>query len=92
MKKQSISRRILSGLLALVLVLSLVPAVFAAGETETYTKITSMEQLTNGQYVMVLDTGYAVEYGFFLSGIGLRFTAAGHDGLLHSPRNSIPLE
>ena len=59
MKKQSISRRILSGLLALVLVLSLVPAVFAAGETETYTKITSMEQLTNGQYVMVLDTGYA---------------------------------
>lgn len=60
MKKQSLGKRVLSGLLAFVLVLSLIPAVFADGEgTETYTKITSMEQLTTGKYVMVVDSGYA---------------------------------
>ena len=43
------------------MLLSLLPtAVFAAGETGTFTKITSQNELTDGKYVMVVDSGYAV--------------------------------
>ena len=51
----------LSALLAAAMLLSLLPgAAFAAGETGTFTKITTQEELTNGKYVMVVDSGYAV--------------------------------
>ena len=50
-------------LLALVTVLSLLPtAVLAAGgeaAAQTYTKVTSADELATGQYVLVTDTGYA---------------------------------
>ena len=53
--------KFLAALLALTMLLSLLPtAVFAAGETGTFTKITTQEKLTTGQYVMVVDSGYAV--------------------------------
>ena len=51
----------LSALLAAAMLLSLLPgAAFAAGETGTFTKITTQEELTSGQYVMTVSTGYAV--------------------------------
>ena len=43
------------------MLLSLLPtAVFAAGETGTFTKITTQDQLTSGKYVMVVSTGNAM--------------------------------
>ena len=43
------------------MILSLLPtAVFAAGETGTFTKITTQKELTDGRYVMVVNSGYAV--------------------------------
>ncbi|MBM6939673.1 DNA-binding protein, partial [Pseudoflavonifractor phocaeensis] len=51
----------LSALLAVAMLLSLLPAaVFAADNTGTFQKITAQDQLTDGQYVMVVDSGYAV--------------------------------
>lgn len=51
-------KKLLSLLLTLAMVLSLAPSfAFAAGET--YTKVTSLEDLTTGQYVMVVSNGYA---------------------------------
>ncbi len=61
MKKQ-IHSRILSACLALLMVLSMIPAsVFAVEESATvvFSEITAAEQLTDGNYVMVVDTGYA---------------------------------
>ena len=53
--------KLLSALLALAMLLTLLPtAAFAAGETGTFTKITTQEELTSGQYVMTVSTGYAV--------------------------------
>ena len=53
--------KLLSALLALAMLLTLLPtAAFAAGETGTFQKITTQEQLTDGKYVMVVDSGYAV--------------------------------
>ncbi|MEJ5965157.1 S-layer homology domain-containing protein [Flavonifractor porci] len=52
---------LLSAILTLAMLLSLLPtAVFAAGETGTFTKITTQEELIDGKYVMVVDSGYAV--------------------------------
>ena len=50
--------RISAALLALVMLLSLLP-VSAFGAEGTYTKVTSEAELTDGQYVLVADTGYA---------------------------------
>ncbi|HJB56088.1 MAG TPA: CehA/McbA family metallohydrolase [Candidatus Flavonifractor intestinipullorum] len=59
--RRGISRKALSALLTLAMLLSLIPgAAFAAGETGTYQKISAQDQFTTGQYVMVVDTGYAV--------------------------------
>ena len=59
MKKRC--RRLISALLTLAMLLSLLPAAaLAAGETGTATKISTQEELTDGQYVMVVGTGYAV--------------------------------
>ncbi|MGM9605159.1 MAG: hypothetical protein ACI3XG_08830, partial [Faecousia sp.] len=52
-------KRILSLLLMLAMALSMLPGMVFAAETETYTKITTAEELTTGKYVMVVDTGYA---------------------------------
>lgn len=53
--------KFLAALLALTMLLSLLPtAVFASGETGTFTKITSQDELTDGKYVMTVSTGYAV--------------------------------
>ena len=52
---------LLSALLTIAMLLSLLPtAVFAAGGTGTFTKITTQEELTDGKYVIVVDSGYAM--------------------------------
>ena len=54
------SKRILSALLSLVMLLSLLPVSVFATETETTaTKITAADQLVSGQYVLVANNGYA---------------------------------
>ena len=54
------SKRILSALLSLVMLLSLLPVSVFAAETETTaTKITAADQLVSGQYVLVANNGYA---------------------------------
>ncbi len=53
-------RKTLAALLALVMVLGLLPtAALAAEETGTFSKITTQEELTDGQYVMIVSNGYA---------------------------------
>jgi len=57
---RSASSRVLSAILALIMVISMIPfATFAADDSATYTKITSADELTTGKYVMVADNGYA---------------------------------
>lgn len=51
--------RLLALLLVLVMVITLLPTAAFAAEGATATKITSADELTTGQYVMVTDTGYA---------------------------------
>ena len=55
--------RLLALLLVLVMVMTLLPtaafAVETAGGTVTATKVTSADELTTGQYVMVTNTEYA---------------------------------
>ena len=51
-------RRSLAWLLSLVLCLGMLPGAALAAET-TYTKVTSADEFTTGQYYMVTDTGYA---------------------------------
>ena len=52
---------LLSALLTIAMLLSLLPtAAFAKGGTGTFTKITTQEELTDGKYVIVVDSGYAV--------------------------------
>ena len=58
MRKQL--RTILSALLTLAMLLTLLPTTaFASGGTGTFAKINSLEDLTDGKYVMLVDTGYA---------------------------------
>lgn len=57
--KRRTGRRILSVLLALVMMLSLLPASVFASDTVTARKISSADQLTSGQYVLVNESGYA---------------------------------
>ena len=57
--KHSKLSRLLSLVMALVMVLSMFPTAALAEENATYTKITSFDELTTGQYVMVVDSGYA---------------------------------
>ena len=53
-------QRLLSVFLAVLMVISVVPASAQAEGTETYQKISSAGEFTSGSYVMVTDTGYAV--------------------------------
>ena len=58
--KRSIPSRLLSWLLILTMVFSMVPvSALAAEGTATYTQITTADELTTGQYVLVADHGYA---------------------------------
>ena len=50
--------RFLAWLLLVAMVLTMLPTAAFAAEAATYTKITTMEELTSGQYVMVVNTGY----------------------------------
>ena len=61
LKKRGHSRRLLSVLLALVMLLSLLPtAVFAADPApQTFKKVTSAEELVTGQYVLVDEKGFS---------------------------------
>ena len=61
MKKRGHSRRLLSVLLALVMLLSLLPTtVFAADPApQTFKKVTSAEELVTGQYVLVDEKGFS---------------------------------
>lgn len=52
-------KRLLAMLLAVLMLASLLPVTAAAGEEGVYKKISSMDELTTGKYVMVVDTGYA---------------------------------
>ena len=56
--KHSNFSRILSFLLALVMVLSMAPARAFASDSAVFTQITSAEELTTGKYVLVDDKGY----------------------------------
>ena len=59
MKRKGLSRRLLSVLLTLVMLLSMLPqVVFAADPTpKTFKKVTSAEELVTGQYVLVDEKG-----------------------------------
>ncbi len=60
MKAQSKFRRLLAMVMAFAVCLSALPwTVFAADGNATYTKISTMDELTTGEYVMVVSTGYA---------------------------------
>ena len=58
MNKRGLSRT-LSVLLLVVMVVSMLPVSAYADGTESFTPITSAEELVTGQYVMVTSTGYA---------------------------------
>lgn len=57
--KRSLRSRIFSGLLALVMILTMLPMGTLAEGTATYTKISTADELTSGKYVMITSTGYA---------------------------------
>ena len=57
--KHSNFSRILSFVLALVMVLSMAPTNVFASDSAVYSQITSADELTTGKYVMVVSTGYA---------------------------------
>ena len=71
-------------LLAVAMVFSILPtAVFAEGQTQTYTKVTSAAELTTGQYVLVTDTDYAPDY--FDSGWVLAAQPSVVEGKIENP-------
>lgn len=57
--KRSLRSRVFSGLLALVMILTMLPMGTLAEGTATYTRISTAEELTSGKYVMITNTGYA---------------------------------
>ncbi|MBE6921866.1 MAG: hypothetical protein E7465_01630 [Ruminococcaceae bacterium] len=59
MKIPPMARRLLSFIMAAALCFSLVPWTVFAAESRTYTQVTSAEEFTSGQYVLITDTGYA---------------------------------
>ncbi len=61
MSKKGNFKRLLSVILAVAMCLTFVPvgAFAAEGDTAVYTKISTVDELTTGQYVMVVSTGYA---------------------------------
>ena len=57
--KHSNFSRVLSFVLALVMVLSMAPASVFASDSAVYSQITSADELTTGKYVLVVDSGFA---------------------------------
>lgn len=53
-------RRVVSGVLAFLLMLSAVPAAALASGTEVYQRVTGAAAFTSGKYVMAVDTGYGM--------------------------------
>ena len=78
--KTALSARLTALCMAALMALSLVPARTADAAGETYTKVTSADELTDGRYIMVTDTGYApgVLEGTWVSAVQV---AAGGDTL-----------
>ena len=54
--KRSLKSRVFSGLLALVMILTMLPMGTLAEGTATYTKISTVDELTSGKYVLVAQT------------------------------------
>ena len=52
-------KRLLAIFLVALMLVSMLPATAAAADEGVYKKISSMDELTTGKYVMILDTGYA---------------------------------
>lgn len=75
--------RCLALLLAVVMVLSVMPAAMAEETTQTYTKVTSAAELTTGKYVLVTDTDYAPDY--FDNGWVLATQPSVVDGKIENP-------
>ena len=85
-------RPILSALLAVVMLLSLLPtAVFATGETGTFTKITAQEELTDGSYILVANTTAGLKALGTNIGNKIGGTDITIDGTTISSESSIPL-
>lgn len=57
--KTSKRSRLLAGLLVLVMLITLLPTAAFAAETASAKQITSAEEFSSGQYVMLTNTGYA---------------------------------
>lgn len=52
-------KRLLAIFLVALMLVSMLPVTAAAADEGVYKKISSMDELTTGKYVMILDTGYA---------------------------------
>ncbi|HJD01643.1 MAG TPA: CehA/McbA family metallohydrolase [Candidatus Mediterraneibacter excrementavium] len=78
--KTALSARLTALCMAALMAFSLMPAQTADAAGETYTKVTSADELTDGRYIMVTDTGYApgVLDGTWVSAVQV---AAGGDTL-----------
>ena len=57
--KTALSARLTALCMAALMAFSLMPAQTADAAGETYTKVVSADELTDGRYIMVTDTGYA---------------------------------
>ena len=78
--KTALSARLTALCMAALMAFSLMPAQTADAAGETYTKVVSADELTDGRYIMVTDTGYApgVLDGTWVSAVQV---AAGGDTL-----------
>ena len=80
--KHSNFSRVLSLALALVMVLSMLPAAVFASDSAVYSQITSADELTTGKYVLVDDQGYAPTV---LDGSWILAEAVTADGSIAAP-------
>ena len=80
--KHSNFSRILSFVLALVMVLSMAPVSVFASDSAVYSQITSLDELTTGKYVLVDDKGHAPTV---LDGSWILTEAVTADGSITAP-------
>ena len=80
--KHSNFSRVLSVMLALVMVLSMLPAAVFASDSAVYSQITSADELTTGKYILVDDQGYAPTV---LDGSWILAEAVTADGSITAP-------
>ena len=85
--KQSNFSRVLSLVLALVMVFSMLPATAFAADSAVYSQITSAGELTTGKYVLVVDTGYAPTV--FEGGWLLAEAVTAADGTVTDPASNL---